>query len=93
MPNVPLKSAAPARESASIKHCQPSNSRNASARAYSIDLQDAAEIDRAEAHIRDLKLDILVCNSGEPPAGSATASDLREQFEVSRCVSAALPYG
>ena len=73
--------------------------RNDSARAFSIDLQNAAEMDKAEAHIRDLKLDILVCNSGGPPAGSATASDLshwRQQFDVMvinqiRCIRAALP--
>lgn len=73
--------------------------RNASASAFSIDLQNAAEMDKAEAHIRDLKLDILVCNSGGPPAGSAIASDLshwRQQFDAMvinqiRCIRAALP--
>jgi 3-oxoacyl-[acyl-carrier protein] reductase len=69
------------------------------ATALPIDLQDAAAMAAAETSIRELKPDILICNSGGPPPGSAAGSDLdswRQQFDVMvlnqiRCIRAALP--
>jgi len=72
---------------------------NPNATALPIDLRNAATMNAAEGSIHELKPDILVCNSGGPPPGSALASDLeswRQQFDVMvlnqiRCIRAALP--
>jgi 3-oxoacyl-[acyl-carrier protein] reductase len=72
---------------------------NASTTALPIDLKNAAGMDVAEAAISELRPDILVCNSGGPPPGTALASDVaawRQEFEAMvvnqiRCIRAALP--
>lgn len=72
---------------------------NPDATPFPLDLHDAAAMDAAEISIRELKPDILICNSGGPPPGTAQASDLavwRQQFDVMvlnqiRLIRAALP--
>jgi 3-oxoacyl-[acyl-carrier protein] reductase len=67
--------------------------------ALALDLQDNAAVEAAEAELRKLKPDILVCNSGGPPPGSAATSDLgawRQNFDAMvinqiRCIRAVLP--
>ena len=57
---------------------------NSSATALLTALQNVAAMGAAEANIRELKPDILICNSGGPPPGSAMASDLELAATV-RC--------
>jgi 3-oxoacyl-[acyl-carrier protein] reductase len=72
---------------------------NGGANALAVDLQDEAAVDAAERELRKFRPDILVCNSGGPPAGSATASDIgvwRQNFDAMvinqiRCIRAVLP--
>jgi 3-oxoacyl-[acyl-carrier protein] reductase len=72
----------------------------ASAAALPIDLQDAAALGAVERAVREIRPDIVVCNSGGPPAGGALESDLslwRGQFEVMvvnqiRIIRAAIPH-
>jgi len=72
---------------------------NGSATALAIDLQDEVAVDAAEKELRKFGPDILVCNSGGPPAGSSTASDIgawRQNFDSMvinqiRCIRAVLP--
>jgi 3-oxoacyl-[acyl-carrier protein] reductase len=69
------------------------------AAAFPIDLHDQGVVASAEEDIRLLKPDILVCNSGGPPPGSAVDSDLskwRPEIDAMllnqiRCIRAALP--
>jgi 3-oxoacyl-[acyl-carrier protein] reductase len=70
-----------------------------SATTLPLDLQNEAQVAAAERAVRELSPDIVVCNSGGPPAGSALDSDLdlwRAQFEAMvisqiRIIRAALP--
>jgi 3-oxoacyl-[acyl-carrier protein] reductase len=72
---------------------------NASTSSLPIDLKSSASMDSAEAAIRNLRPDILVCISGGPPPGTALSSDLaawRQEFDAMvlnqiRCIRAALP--
>jgi 3-oxoacyl-[acyl-carrier protein] reductase len=72
---------------------------NSDTSALPIDLQSSESMNAGEVSIRELRPDILVCNSGGPPPGSAAVSDLgnwRQQFDVMvlsqiRCIRAALP--
>lgn len=66
--------------------------------AFPIDLHDQGAMSSVEDAIRKLMPDILVCNSGGPPPGGASDSDLdkwRREFDAMvlnqiRCVRAAL---
>ena len=72
---------------------------NDRANALAVDLQDEAAVDAAERELRKFRPDILVCNSGGPPAGSAIASDIgawRQNFDAMvinqiRCIRAVVP--
>lgn len=72
---------------------------NDRANAFAVDLQDEAAVDAAERELRKFRPDILVCNSGGPPAGSAIASDIgawRQNFDAMvinqiRCIRAVVP--